>query len=87
MVEKERQENKKGYFKDFCARFFVATENYIKMMKNNFYFILKALFFLKILKFLSLIFCHVRKRLDKTAKLVLKFMSSQTDREIIAIQR
>ena len=38
------------------------------MMKNNFYFILKALFFLKTLKFLSLVFCRVRKRLDKTAK-------------------
>ena len=34
-----------------------------KMMKNAFYFILKALFVLKIFKFLSWIFVH----LDKTA--------------------
>ena len=32
-----------------------------KMMKNAFYFILKALFILKILKFLSRLFVHVEK--------------------------
>ena len=32
-----------------------------KVMKNAFYFILKALFVLKIYKFLSLLFCHVEK--------------------------
>ena len=33
----------------------------LKMMKNAFYFILKALFVLKIFKFLSWLFGHVRK--------------------------
>ena len=32
-----------------------------KMMKNAFYFILKALFVLKIFKFLSWVFGHVEK--------------------------
>ena len=35
----------------------------LKMMKNIFYFILKALFVFKIFKFLSRHFGHVRKRL------------------------
>ena len=34
-------------------RQFLATENPLKMMKNAFYFALKALFVLKIFKFLS----------------------------------
>ena len=34
------------------------------MMKNAFYFTLKALFVLKIFKFLSWLFGHVGKRLD-----------------------
>ena len=36
-----------------------------KKMKNAFYFTSKALFVLKIFKFLSWRFCHVAKRLDK----------------------
>ena len=35
------------------------NESHLKMMKNAFYFILKALFVLKILKFLSQLFAHV----------------------------
>ena len=35
-----------------------------KMMKNAFHFHLKALFVLKIFKFLSWLFGHVKKRLD-----------------------
>ena len=38
-----------------------GTESHLKMMKNAFYFILKALFVLKILKFLSSIFVLVLK--------------------------
>ena len=34
-------------------RQFLATESPLKMMKNGFYFTLKALFVLKIFKFLS----------------------------------
>ena len=36
-------------------------ESLLKMMKYAFYFILKALFFLKIFKFLSRLFGHVEK--------------------------
>ena len=36
-------------------------ESPLKMMKNAFYFILKALFILKIFKFLSQLFAHVGK--------------------------
>ena len=36
----------------------------LKMMKNAFYFTLKALFVLKIFKFLSWLFGHVAKQLD-----------------------
>ena len=45
-------------------RQFLATESPLKMMKNAFHFTLKALFVLKIIKFLSLLFGHVEKRLD-----------------------
>ena len=40
------------------------------MMKNAFYF--KALFALKIFKFLSKLFGHVKKRLDKIDKVNLR---------------
>ena len=39
------------------------------MMKNAFYFILKALFVIKIFKFLSWLFGHVEKRLDEKDKI------------------
>ena len=38
-----------------------SSEKLEKMMKNTFYFILKALFVLKIFKFLSWFFAHVEK--------------------------
>ena len=41
-------------------------------MKNTLYFILKAIFFLEIFKFLSRIFAYVEKRLDKKAYLIFK---------------
>ena len=41
-------------------------------MKNCFYFILKALFVLKIFKFCPESFAHVRKRLDKKVKINFK---------------
>ena len=37
------------------------VENPLKMMKNAFYFILKAILVLKIFKFLSWLFSHVDK--------------------------
>ena len=42
----------------------LATKSALKMMKNAFYFTLKALFILKIFKFLFWFFGHVEKRLD-----------------------
>ena len=41
----------------------LVTEN-LKMMKNAFYFILKAFYVLKIFTVLSWVFGHVKKRLD-----------------------
>ena len=45
-------------------RQFLATGSPLKMMKNAFYFTLKALSNLKIFKLLSSICGHVEKRLD-----------------------
>ena len=45
-------------------RQFLATESPLKMMKNVFCFIPKALFILKIFKFSSWLFGHVSKQLD-----------------------
>ena len=64
-------------FKFKCAlpglRQFLTAENPLKMMKNVFYFTLKALFALKIFKFLSCEFGHIAKRLDKKDKVNFKF--------------
>ena len=46
-------------FKKVCVIFF--TESTLKMMKKAFYFILKAFFILRILKFLSWLFGRVKK--------------------------
>ena len=54
-------------------RRFLATESPLKMMKNAFYFTSKALFVLKIFKFLSWAFCHVSKRLNQQDKVNFKF--------------
>ena len=54
-------------------RQFLATESPVKVMKNTFYFISKALFVLKIFEFLSQHFGHVAKRLDKKNKADFKF--------------
>ena len=43
------------------------------MMKNALYFTSKALFVLTIFKFLSRLFGHVAKRLDKKDKVKFKF--------------
>ena len=42
-------------------RQFLITESPLKMIKNTFYFTLKALFVLKIFKFFFLFFSHVEK--------------------------
>ena len=45
-------------------RQFLAIESPSKMTENAFYFTSKALFVLKIFKFLSSLFGHVSKQLD-----------------------
>ena len=45
-------------------RQFLATQSPLKIMKNAFYFTLKALFVLEIFKLLSGLFGRVGKRLD-----------------------
>ena len=55
------------------------------MMKNAFYFTLKALFVLEISKFLVWHFGHVGKRLDKKAMVNFKIMTSQTWSQTITI--
>ena len=54
-------------------RQFLAIENPLKMMKNAFYFTSKALFVLKVFKFLSWLFGHVAKQLDWKDMVNLKF--------------
>ena len=47
-------------------------------MKNAFYYILKAVFVLKIYKLLSWLFGHIEKKgLNGNIRLILKFMISQ----------
>ena len=59
-------------------RQFLAAESPLKMMKNAFYFTSKALFVLKIFKFLSWLFGHVAKRLDKKDNVHFKFYDVTT---------
>lgn len=46
---------------------------------------LKGLFIFNIIIFLSLLFGHIRKRLDKKARLILKLITLQTGQQIISI--
>ena len=52
---------------------FLAAESPLKMMRNNFYFTLKAFFVLNIFKFLPWLFGLVAKRLAKKEKVNFKF--------------
>ena len=54
-------------------RQFLATESSLKLMKNAFYYTSKALFVLKISKFLSQHFGHVSKRFDQKDQVNFKF--------------
>ena len=58
----------KGTLSDLTP--FLAAENPLKMMKNVlfFFFTSKTLFVLKIFKFLSLVFGHIAKRIEKKEK-------------------
>ena len=66
----------KGALSDL--RQILTTESPLKMMKNAFYFTSKAFFVLKIFKFLSWLFGHVSKRLDKKDKVNFKFYNVTT---------
>ena len=56
-----------------ALRQFLAAESHLKMMKNAFHFTSKALFVLKIFKFLPWIFGYIAKRLDNKDKVNFKF--------------
>ena len=59
----------------------LTIESYLKMMKNAFCFTFKALFVLKIFKFLSWLFGHVEKRkngLIRKIRLISKFLMSES---------
>ena len=61
--------------KKYC--FICFNESLLKMMKNIFYIILKALFILKILKFLSWLLGHLKKScLIRKIRWISKFMTS-----------
>ena len=61
-------------------------ESPLKIMKNAFYFILKALFSLKLFRFLSWILGHIKENgLIRNIRLISEFMTSQTGQQTIAI--
>ena len=66
-------------------RQFLTTENPLTMMKNAFYFMLKAFFALKIFTFFGLIFWSCRNGLMKKLRLISKFMTSQAGQKTITI--
>ena len=62
--------------KKVCFIFF--NDSPLNMMKNAFYFIIKALFVLKIFKILFNFCGHIGKRLDKEAKDIFKIYDVTT---------
>ena len=66
ILREPSETNKEAWFKGALSslRQILATESLLKLMKNAFYFTLKALLILKIFQFLSWIFGHVEKHLD-----------------------
>ena len=71
VISPKIKENLKGALSGL--RQLLAAESPLKLMKNAFYFTSKALFVLKIFKFLSWLLGHVAKRLDKKGKVNFKF--------------
>ena len=55
--------------------FFCFNEGFIKTMKNDFYFTLKALFVLNYFNFFLIFFGHLGKRIDKKTKVNFKTCS------------
>ena len=66
-------------------RQFLANEIPLKMMKNTFYFALKALFLLKIVKFRLDFLAMGKNDLIRKIRLISKFMTPQTGKQTIAI--
>ena len=68
--------------------FICMNESVLEIMKNAFYFNLKALFVFKVqyLNFCPDLFGCVGKWLAKKAKLISKFMTLPTGKQIITIQ-
>ena len=64
MVQEKKDNLKSGLSPSKKNCVICLTESPLKMMKNAFYFILNALFVLKIFKFLSQHFGHIGKWLD-----------------------
>ena len=66
LYKRHRQMSSPGSIEDALSGLgqLLATKSPLKMVKNVFYFTLKALFVVKIFKFLSWVFDHVEKRLD-----------------------
>ena len=73
----------KGTLSDL--RHFLTTKNPLKLMENAFYFTWKALFILKIFKLLSWLYGQVDKWLDWKVRLISKFMTSQSGKQIIVV--
>ena len=77
---------------DFCflknLGFICMNKCILKMIKNAFYFNLKALFVFKVqyLNFCPDLFGCAGKWLTKKAKLISKFMTLSTGKQIITIQ-
>ena len=76
-----------GFFKGALSglRQFLATGSPLKTRKNYFYFTSKALFVLKIFRFLSWLFGHVTNGLTRKISLISKFMVSQPGKQTIVI--
>ena len=55
------------------------------MMKNVFYFTIKILFVLKMIRFLSGIFAHVKKQLNQKDQTDFKIMASQPWKQTTSI--
>ena len=66
-------------------RQFLATEIPTKMMKNAFYFTLKALFYLKMLIFCLHVLVMQKNDLIRKVRLISKFATSQPVKQRIAI--
>ena len=62
----------------------MATESPLKLMKNAFYFTLKAVFVLKIFKFLS-VWVTFKNDLIRKIRLISKFITSKHGKQAIAI--